>query len=100
MLSGFELYPRWVPLNGTVFMQSRETQITMVKWTNAGGQQSELMSDLLFTVACRLFSDFSIDSDHQHSLNSEAKEFIPSFQATGEYKTEKNGKLELRYLDA
>ena len=24
--------------NGTVFMQSRETQITMVKWTNAGGQ--------------------------------------------------------------
>ena len=31
-------------------MQSRETQITMVKWTNAGGQtESELMSDLLFT---------------------------------------------------
>lgn len=56
---------------------------------------------MLFTVACRLFSDFSIDSDHQRSLNSEvteAKEFIPSFQATGEYKTEKNGKLEPRYL--
>ena len=44
--------------------------------------------------------DFSIDGDYQHSLNAEAKEFIPSFQATDEFKTEGNGKLELGYLDA
>ena len=30
-------------------MQSRETQITMVKWTNAGGQ-TKRTNDLLFTV--------------------------------------------------
>ena len=31
-------------------MRSRETQITMVKRTNAVDKQSELMCDLLFTV--------------------------------------------------
>ena len=32
-------------------MQSRKTQITMVKWTKAGGQTKRaIMSDLLFPV--------------------------------------------------
>ena len=38
--------------SGVVFMQSRETQVTMVKWTNAGGQtkRANERSFALFTV--------------------------------------------------
>ena len=33
------IWPLYLPIREyLVFMQSRETQITMVKWTNAGGQ--------------------------------------------------------------
>ena len=40
----------WGKIKLVVFIQSRETQKTMVKWTNAGEKQNELMSNLLFTT--------------------------------------------------